>query len=157
VKSVDVPGQQVVLDNAPIDGPEGGNDGVVTAVVQGRLLGGFTASQVRGGLGLDHLPGDTQGDLAVDTSVTTGLLRVVVLDGDLVAEEPGRACAGVGDQRLVPGEFQLEFVAQELGQALFDVLGLGLRAGEPEQMVICLWGPVDYADRGVMVLAGELG
>jgi hypothetical protein len=148
VKSVDVPGQQVVLDNAPVDGPEGGDDGVVTAVVQGRLLGGFTASQVRGGLGLDHLPWDTEGDLAVDMPVAAGLLRVVVLDGDLVAEEPGRACAGVGDQRFVLGEFELEFVAQELGQALFDVLGFGLRSGEPEQMVVCLCRVPGYADRG---------
>src|SRR4051794_30402870 len=91
VKSVDVPGQQVVLDNAPVYGPEGSDDGVVTAVVQGRLLGGFTASQVRSGLGLDHLPRDTESDLAVDMPVTAGLLRVVVLDGDLVAEEPGHA------------------------------------------------------------------
>ena len=62
------------------------------------------------------------------------VLLVVVLDRDLVAEEPRRAGAGVGDQRLVLGEFQLEFVTQELRQALFDLLGFGLRSGEPEQV-----------------------
>ncbi|WP_211231861.1 hypothetical protein [Amycolatopsis balhimycina] len=76
----------------------------------------MAAAQVRGGLGLDHRQRDTEGDLPVDASVTAGLLRVVVLDGDLVAEEPGRACAGVGDQRLVLGEFELEFVTQERRQ-----------------------------------------
>jgi hypothetical protein len=105
---------------------------VVAAVGQGLLLGGFAAPQVRGGLGLDHIPGDTEGDLTVNASTTAGLLRVVVLDGDLVAEESGRACAGVGDQRLVLGQFQCEFVTQKLGQAMFDFLGFGLGAGEPE-------------------------
>jgi hypothetical protein len=55
-----------------------------------------------------------------------------VLDGDLVAEEPGRACAGVGDQGLVPRQFQLEVVMEELGEAGLDVLGFGFRPGEPE-------------------------
>src|SRR6266508_3381476 len=50
VKSVDVSGQQVVLDDAPVDGPEGGHDGVVVAVGQGLLLGGFAAVQVGGTL-----------------------------------------------------------------------------------------------------------
>ena len=45
-------------------------------------------------------------------------LAVAVLDGDLVAEEPRRAGAGVGDQRLVLGQFQLEVITQELGQAV---------------------------------------
>ncbi|WP_020496907.1 hypothetical protein [Sciscionella marina] len=29
-------------------------------------------------------------------------------------------------------------------------------AGDHDQEVVRLWGPVDYADRGVMVLAGEV-
>jgi hypothetical protein len=145
MESVDVPGEQVVLDDAPVDGPVGGDDGVVAAVGQGLLLGGLAAAQVRDGLGLDHVQGDTEGDLPVDTSVTAGLLRVVVLDGDLVAEESGRAGAGVGDQRLALGEFELEFVTQELGQALFDVFGFGLWSGEPEQMVVCLCRLPGYA------------
>jgi len=59
-----------------------------------------------------------------------------VLNGDVVAEEPRRACAGVGDQRLVLGQFQLEFITQERRQPLFDLLGLGLGSGEPEEVVI---------------------
>ena len=57
-------------------------------------------------------------------------------DGDLVAEEPRRAGAGVGDQRLGLGQLQLEVILQELGEATFDLLGFGLRSGEPEQDVI---------------------
>ncbi len=49
-----------------------------------------------------------------------------MLDGDLVAEEACRACAGVGDQRLFLVEFQLEFVTQERGQTLFYLLGFSL-------------------------------
>jgi len=137
VKPVDVSGQQVVLDDAPIDGPERGDDGVVAAVGEGLLFGGFAAVQVGDCFGLDHVSGDTESDLAVHVSATTGLLRVVVLDGDLIAEESSRAGPGVGDQRLIWGEFQFEVVTQELRQPLFDFLGFGLRSGEPEQMVIC--------------------
>ena len=59
-----------------------------------------------------------------------------MLDRDLIAEESRRACAGVGDQGLLGGQFQLEFITQELRQPLFDLLGLGLRPGEPEEVVV---------------------
>ena len=146
MQPVDVPGEQVVLDDAPVDGPEGGDDRVVVPVGQGLLLGGLAAVQVRGALGLDHLEGHAQRDLPVDRATAPGGLAAVVLDGDLVAEESCRAGAGVGDQRLVLGQFQLEFVTQELRQPLFDLLGFGLRPGEPEQMVIGLCRGPGYAD-----------
>jgi hypothetical protein len=79
-----------------------------------------------------------------------------VLDGDLIAEETGRAGAGVGDQRLAGRQFQPEFITQELCQPLFDLLGFSLGSGEPEQMVICLCRLRDYAERGVKVLARAL-
>jgi hypothetical protein len=65
-----------------------------------------------------------------------GELPIVVLDGDVIAEESGRAGAGVGDQRLVLGQFQGEVFPEELGQALFDVFGFGFGSGEPEKGVI---------------------
>jgi hypothetical protein len=71
--------------------------------------------------------------------------------GDLVAEEPRRLGAGVREQRLVLGQFQLEVIMQERREALFDLLGLGLRPGEPEQGVVGLCRGPGYAD-----LAGEL-
>ena len=114
VESADVTGQQVVLDDAPVLGPVGADDGVVVVVHQLGSARGFAALEVGGALGLDHRPGHAQPDRAVDRPLAAGDLVVVVLDGDLVAEEPRRAGAGVGDQRLVLGQFQLEVVTQEL-------------------------------------------
>ena len=68
-----------------------------------------------------------------------------MLGDDVIAEEPRLLGAGVGDQRLACRQFQLEVLAQEVGQALFDLLGFGLRAGKPEQVIIGLCRPLDYA------------
>jgi hypothetical protein len=73
--------------------------------------------------------------------------------GDLVAEELRRLGAGVRDQRLVLGQFQLEFVMQECRQALLDLLGFGPGPGEPEQGVVGLCRVPDYAELRVKVLA----
>jgi hypothetical protein len=80
-----------------------------------------------------------QTDRAVHGALATGgALSVIVLNADLVAQEARSVGAGVGDQRLVTGQFQLEVLAQELSQALFDLLGFGLGSGEPEQVVIAV-------------------
>jgi hypothetical protein len=68
-----------------------------------------------------------------------------VPDGDLVAEEPRRAGAGMGDQRLVLGQFQLEILTQEPCQALLDLLGFGPWPDEPQEMIIGLCRAPDYA------------
>jgi hypothetical protein len=59
-----------------------------------------------------------------------------VQHGDLIAEESRRLGAGVRDQRLAWRQFQLEVITQERRQAGLDLLGLGLRPGEPEQGVV---------------------
>jgi hypothetical protein len=46
-----------------------------------------------------------------------------VLGDDLVAGEPRRAGAGVGDQRLAGVQFQLEGFSQERRQRGLDLLG----------------------------------
>jgi hypothetical protein len=99
-------------------------------------------------VGFDHIQRHPQRDLPVHRPAAAGGLAAVVLDGDLIAEEPGRARSGVGDQRLVLGQFQLEFLMQERRQSPFDLLGFGLGSGEPEQMVICLCRGRGYADFG---------
>jgi hypothetical protein len=71
---------------------------------------------------------------------------LVVVDGDLVAEEPGRARAGVGDQSLVLRQLQLELLAQERRKTLLDLFGLDLRPDEPEEMIIGLCRGPGYAD-----------
>ena len=73
-------------------------------------------------LGRDHLRGHAQADHAVERPLASSDLSIVVLDGDLIAEEPRRTGAGVGDQRLLLGQLQLEVIAQELGEATFDLL-----------------------------------
>jgi len=61
-----------------------------------------------------------------------------VLDGDLVAEEPRRAGAGVGDQGLGLVQLQGEGFSQERRQRGLDLLGFGLRPDESQDVVGCL-------------------
>jgi hypothetical protein len=71
-----------------------------------------------------------------------------VLDDDLVSEECRRLGAGMRDQCLVRVQLQLEVLTQELGQALPDLLGFGFGSGEPEEGVVGLCRPMDYAGVG---------
>jgi hypothetical protein len=83
-----------------------------------------------------------------------------VLDGDLVAEESRRASAGVGNQGLVRVEVQGEGLSQEPLQFRLDLLGFGLRPGEPQDVVIGLCRGPGYADQAerclVRVVSGYL-
>jgi hypothetical protein len=108
---------------------------------------GFTVSEVGGCLGRDHLPGHAQPDLAVD-----GGAALAVLDGDVVAEEPRRLGAGVRDQGLIRRQFQLEVITQEVSEPLLDLLGFGLGAGEPEQVIV---GVPDVPEPAVTGVAGS--
>jgi hypothetical protein len=83
-----------------------------------------------------------------------GELAVGVLHGDLVTEEPRRARAGVGDQGLFLRQLQLEIVTQELGQALPDLLCLGFRSGEPEEVVICVSAVAQTPAGGILGIPG---
>jgi hypothetical protein len=94
--------------------------------------------KIGGALGFDHVRWDAQTDNTVDHAAACGESVTAVLDVDLVAEEPCRPSAGVGEQRLVGGQFQLEFVMQELRQTLFDFLCFGLWSGESEQVIVGL-------------------
>ena len=109
---------------------------MVVAVLQPGAGRGFAALEVRGALGLDHRFRHAELDRAVEPPDAAGDPAVVVGHGDLVAEELRRLGAGVRDQGLFLVQFQLEVIAQELGQAGPDLLGLGFGSGEPEQRVI---------------------
>jgi len=62
----------------------------------------------------------------------------------------------VRDQRLVWRQFQLEVVAQECREALFDLLGLGLGSDEPEQGVVGVAAVMQPPVTGIMrVSAGH--
>jgi hypothetical protein len=92
---VDVSGEQVVLDDAPVLGPVGRDDVVVAAVVQGGLRGGFAAGQVGRAFGFDHRDRHAQRYAAVDSLPAAG---AAVLGGDLISEEFRRAGTRVRDQ-----------------------------------------------------------
>src|SRR6266705_295053 len=79
----------------------GADDCVVVVAHQVGPTRGLTALKVRGALGFDHVQGDPQPDRPVGGPAAPNDPGVGVLDGDLVAEEPGRAGTGVGDQRLI--------------------------------------------------------
>jgi hypothetical protein len=85
------------------------------------------------------------------------VLVVGVQHNNLIAEEPSGFRPPVRDQGLGRRQFQLQLIMQERTDLSRDLLSLLPGTGEAQQPVIGLWGPVDYADRGVMVLAGELG
>ena len=65
-----------------------------------------------------------------------GSLRVAVLDGDVVAEEPRWLAAGAGDQGLGRVEFQSEGLPEERRDPGLDLLGFGLRPGESHQGIV---------------------
>lgn len=74
--------------------------------------------------------------MAARRPAALGQPTVVPLNGDLITQKPRCSAAGVGDQRFVRGQFQLEVITQELGQTVLDLLGFGLRPGKPEEVVI---------------------
>ena len=97
----DVLGEQVVVDDAPVFGSVDPDDVVVVQVLEPGPVPGLAVLPVAGALGLDHVRRHPQRDLPVGRPPAAGDLRVAVLDGDVVAEEPRRLGAGVGDQGLV--------------------------------------------------------
>ena len=96
----DVLGEQVVVDDAAVFGSVDPDDVVVVQVLEPGPVPRFAVLPVAGALGLDHVRRHPQRDLPVDRPAAAGDLRVAVLDGDVVAEEPRRLAAGVGDQGL---------------------------------------------------------
>ena len=91
---------------------------------------------VRGALGLDHVRRDTQRDYPVGRTAASGDPRIAVLDDDVIAEEPRRLGAGVGDQGLVLVQVQPEGLPEERRQPGLYLLGFGLRADESQQVVV---------------------
>ena len=134
----DVLGKQVVVHDAPVFSSVGSHDVVVGQVLEPGPVPGFSSLPVAGALGLDHVRRHPQRDPSVGRSLAFGEFGVAVLDGDVVAEEPRPLGAGVGDQGLGVVEFQPEGLPEEPREPGLDLLGFGLRPGEPQQVVICL-------------------
>jgi hypothetical protein len=54
----------------------------------------------------------------------------------------------MGDQGLILVKFQGEGLSQEPGQFFLYLLGFGLRPDEPQNMIVGLCRPPDYAGIG---------
>jgi hypothetical protein len=113
VETPDIVGEQVVLGDAPVLGPRSLDDVEVVKVLEGRAVPRLAVAPVGGALGLDHVERHPQADHTVGHTSATRDLAVGMLHDDLVAEVPRRIAAGVGNQGLFGGKFQLELVTQE--------------------------------------------
>jgi len=138
VQPVDVLGEPVVVHDAPVFSPVDPHDVVIVQVLELWPVPGLAPAPVRGTLGRDHIRGYPQRDGAVGRPAAAGEFRVAVLDGDLVAEEPRRAGAGVGDQGLGRVQLQGEGLPQERRQLGLDLLGFGLGPDESQDVVVCV-------------------
>ena len=56
----------------------------------------------------------------------------------------------MGDQGLLGGQFQLEFVTQERRQLALDLLGFGLRSDETQEVVVGVAGIAQPPVAGVV-------
>jgi len=63
----------------------------------------------------------------------------------------------VGDHSLLGGEGELELVTQERGELGLDLLGFGLRAGEPQEVIVGLCRLPGYAAWAVLLLVRPVG
>ena len=136
VQPPDVPGEQVIVHHAPVFGSVDPHDVVVVEVLEPGPVPRFAVFPVAGALGPDHVWRYPQRDLPVDSPLALGDLRIAVLDLDVVAEEPRRLAAGVGDQGLLLVQFQPEGLPEERGQPGLDLLGFGLRPDKSQYVII---------------------
>jgi hypothetical protein len=101
--AVDIRGEQVVLDEAPVFRLVLRHDAVIRIVDAGRQVEGLASPHVPGALRSKDVLVHLQSGYAVDTAsvLGTALLVVGVLIDDFVAEEPRGLGPGVGDQGLL--------------------------------------------------------
>ena len=82
------------------------------------------------------------------------VLLIGVQGDDLVAEETCRLRSGMGDQRLLLGEFQLERVVQESLQLQLDLFGFLPWPTEAQQEVIRIPDIPQASEVGIVGIAG---
>src|SRR5208283_2584653 len=113
-KAMNVEGQEVVLDEAPIFSLILGHDTEIRVMKPSSQLTRFASPLVSGTFRPDDIHGDLQSWCAIDAATTTMVVLLIgVQSNDLVAEEPCRLRSRMGNQRLLLGEFQFEQVTQE--------------------------------------------
>src|SRR5947209_1143914 len=133
----------VVVDDAPIFELIGCHDRVITLMEQFRSMDGFASLLVA--FAFVHHDGSwhTQSHFSIDTSAfkasfCPALLDITLHGGDFVSKKMGGLAPGVGNEGLLFGESQAQFLAQKCCQSPFDVLCflLWLREGEAELVVV---------------------
>ena len=144
-QAVDVLGEQVVLDAARVLGLVLRDDRKVVVVEQRASLCWLSLVGVERAPLPDAVPWHEQADCPVDRPPVAGDLGVGVLGLDLVAEEARCLAGGVRDQGLGRRQLQAQLTAQERRYLLLDFLCLAPGACEPQQPVVGLCRPVDYA------------
>jgi hypothetical protein len=113
-KTMNVEGQEVVLDEAPIFRLVLGHDTEISVILSSSQPIRFAPPRVSGTFRSNDIHGDLQPWCAIDTAMTTMVVLLIGVQGnDLVAEEPCRLRSRMGNQRLLVGEFKSERVAQE--------------------------------------------
>jgi len=65
---------------------------------------------------------------------SSGMLGIILLVHNVVVKEPRGLGASVGNQRLVLGHFQLEYVSQELSQLVLNLLRFRLWTRKPRSV-----------------------
>src|SRR4051794_9833747 len=100
-EAMGIEGHQVVLDKAAIFGLVLRDDAEIVITQSLRSVHCFALAHVRSTLLRDNVPWDFQLDDAVNASLSAMILLSVGIQGDdLVAKEPCRLGASMGDQRL---------------------------------------------------------
>src|SRR4029077_11532962 len=133
-KAMNVEGQQVVLDEAPIFSLVLGHDTEISIMEPSSQPIRFASPRVSGTFRPDDIHGDLQSWCAIDAATTVMVVLLIgVQSNDLVAEEPCRLRSLMGNQRLLVGEFKSERVAQEALQLKLDLFGFLPWPTEAEQ------------------------
>ena len=97
---MDVEGQEVVLDEAPIFSLVLGHDTEISVMEPSSQSTRFAPLCVSGTFRPNDIHGDLQPGFAIDTAMTTMVVLLIGVQGnDLVAEEPCRLRSRMGNQR----------------------------------------------------------
>ena len=128
--------REVILHDAAILLLVGFYDSKIALPKQLRTVYGFTAPEVSLALRFNHFGWHIEANHTIDPSSPCRVDVVVgALGLDVVAEEPRRLCAGVGDQCLLVGEVKFEVIAQPLLDLPLDRFGFLFWASEAEDEV----------------------
>jgi hypothetical protein len=127
---------QVVLDEAPVfrlvlrDDAEG-----IVLQTFGPVYR-FALRHVLSASLLEDIAWNFQANDPVDAPLPTMIVFPIVVEHhNLVAEEPRRFCASMGDQSLRLGQFQSQGIAEEISNPILDVFGFVSWPAETEQKV----------------------